>query len=75
MNKFDMLLKGKQAWNDFCRNHPQFPAFLKDVKATGVPEGTDITVTLTYPDGQRKKAGLHVKPEDMALLAMLKDLK
>lgn len=74
MNKFDMLLKGKQAWDSFCRNHPQFPAFLQDVKATGIPEGTDITIAVTYPDGQTKKAGLHVKSEDMELLAMLREL-
>lgn len=74
MNKFDMLLKGKQAWDSFCRNHPQFPAFLQDVKATGIPEGTDITISLAYPDGTKKKAGLHVKEADLELLAMLRDL-
>ena len=74
MNKFDMLLKGKQAWESFCQNHPQFPAFLQDVKAKGMPEGTDITITVTYPDGQAKKAGLHVKPADLELLAMLREL-
>ena len=74
MNKFDLLLKGKQAWNTFCRNHPSFPAFLQDVKASGVPEGTDITITVAYPDGQKKTAGLHVKPEDLELLTMLQEL-
>ena len=56
MNKFDMLLKGKQAWESFCQNHPQFPAFLQDVKAKGIVEGTDVTIAVTYPDGQTKKA-------------------
>ena len=74
MNKLDLLLKGKQAWEAFSRNHPQFPAFLQDVKSKGVVEGTDITVTVTYPDGQVKKAGLHVKPSDLELLAMLQEL-
>lgn len=75
MNKFDILLKGKQAWESFCQNHPQFPAFLNDVKATGIPEGTDITIAVTYPDGQTKKAGLHIKPADLELLAILQELK
>lgn len=74
MNKLDILLKGKQAWDTFSRNHPQFPAFLKDIKDTGMPEGTDITIAVTYPDGQTKKAGLHVKPSDLELLAMLQEL-
>ena len=75
MNKFDMLLKGREAWETFCQNHPQFPAFLQDVKNTGVVEGTDITISVTYPDGQTKKAGLHVKPSDLELLQMLQELR
>ncbi len=74
MNKFDVLLKGKQAWKSFCQNHPQFPAFLQDVKAKGIVEGTDVTIAVTYPDGQTKKAGLHVKPTDLELLQMLREL-
>ena len=74
MNKLDMLLKGKQAWEAFCRNHPQFPAFLQDVKTKGIMEGTDITISVVYPDGQMKKAGLHIKPADLELLQMLQDL-
>ena len=74
MNKFDMLLKGKQAWESFCQNHPQFPAFLQDVKAKGIVEGTDVTIAVTYPDGQTKKAGLHIKPSDLELLWMLQEL-
>ena len=74
MNKFDMLLKGKQTWESFCQNHPQFPAFLQDVKAKGIVEGTDVTIAVTYPDGQTKKAGLHIKPSDLELLRMLQEL-
>ena len=74
MNKFDLLMKGKQAWNLFQKNHPQFPAFLQDVKQKGVVVGTDVTITVTYPDGQSMKAGLHVKPDDLELLEMLQGL-
>ena len=75
MNKFDLLLKGKQAWSTFCQNHPRFPAFLADVKATGIPENTNITITIAYPDGKIKKAGIHVKPSDLELLTMLQELQ
>lgn len=74
MNKWELLTRGRQVWSTFCRNHPQFPAFLRDVKESGIPEGTDITITVVYPDGQRKTAGLHVKPEDLELLQMLENL-
>jgi len=74
MNKLEILLKAKQAWETFCRSHPQFPAFLQDVKNTGLPEGTDVTIAVTYPNGETKKAGIHIKPSDLELLAMLKQL-
>ena len=74
MNKLDVFLKGKQAWEVFCRNHPQFPSFLEDANAKGIAEGTDIAITVTYPDGESKKAGLRIKPSDLELLALLRQL-
>ena len=75
MNKLDLLLKGKEIWAQFCQNHPQFPAFLHDVKEKGITEGTDVTIAVTFPDGQIKKAGLHIKPADMELFALLRELQ
>lgn len=70
--QFGEMLKAKQAWDTFRRNHPQFPAFLQDVNAKGITEGTDVYISVTFPDGEKKKAGLHVKPDDLALLELLK---
>ena len=67
-----VLMKGKQAWEAFKRNHPKFPEFLNYVKAKGVPEGSEVTVVVTYPDGQNVKSSIKVKPEDLELLEMLK---
>lgn len=68
------LFKVKQAWNTFRRNHPQFPVFLNDVNRKGLAPGTDITISVTFPDGEKKEAGLHVKPEDVELLQMLQSM-
>ncbi|MBQ7466360.1 MAG: hypothetical protein IJS55_07520 [Oscillospiraceae bacterium] len=68
------LFKVKQAWNTFRHNHPQFPGFLNDVNRKGLAPGTDITISVTFPDGEKKEAGLHVKPEDVQLLQMLQSM-
>lgn len=62
------LFAFKQAWNSFKRSHPKFPEFLKAVKNRGISEGTELTVTVTYPDGQTYRAGLKLKESDMELI-------
>jgi len=70
-----LLLKGKKAWEKFTAAHPQFPAFLNDVKKHGVPEGTMVDIRLRYPDGTELKAGLCVKQSDLELIQMLRELR
>ena len=65
------LMKLKQMWSTFCANHPKFPDFLKAVKAKGVVEGTEVTFTVTYPDGQNLRAGLKLKQSDVELIEKL----
>lgn len=71
----DLLLKSKKAWNLFRRNHPRFPDFLKRVKDKGISEGTDILITVTFPDQEVMKAGLHVKQSDLELLELFNSLR
>ena len=65
------LMKLKQMWRSFCANHPKFPDFLKAVKAKGVVEGTEVTFTVTYPDGQNLRAGLKLRKSDVELIEKL----
>ena len=65
------LMKLKQMWSSFCANHPKFPDFLKAVKAKGVVEGTEVTFTVTYPDGQNLRAGLKLRRSDVELIEKL----
>lgn len=67
-------MKGKQAWETFKGNHPQFPKFLDYIKAKGLPEGTEVNIVVTYPDGQNVKSAIKVKPEDLGLIQMLQGL-
>ncbi len=65
-----MLMKGKQAWETFKSNHPKFPEFLNYVKTKGLSEGTEVTINVTYPDGQNVKSTIKVKQSDLDLLNM-----
>lgn len=62
------LLSLRQAWHSFCKNHPKFPNFLRAVKAQGAVSGAEITITVSYPDGETLKAGLKLKESDAELI-------
>ena len=42
----------KQAWDSFSMNHPKFP---------------EVSITVTYPDGDELRSGLRIKPSDVEL--------
>ena len=69
------LLKLKSAWSTFTANHPRFPDFLRDVKSRGLSAGTEITITVSYPDGDKLKAGLKLTDSDLELLRTLYTLR
>lgn len=71
---FGKLLTIKQSWDTFCGNHPRFPAFLNAVKNKGAVEGTEVLITVTYPDGQTMKAGLKLHASDIELYNSLSQL-
>lgn len=71
---FNSLLMMKQAWGTFRNNHPKFPDFLKAVKKRCISEGTEVLISVTYPDGQNLKAGLKLKQSDIELLDSLGQL-
>lgn len=72
---FSTLLTLKQAWDTFKRNHPKFPDFISAVAERGAVEGTEVLISVSYPNGQNYKAGLKLKASDMALLEQLKSLR
>ncbi len=61
------IAKLKQAWGSFTMNHPKFPEFLRAVKSRGVRAGMEVSITVTYPDGEELRSGLRIKPSDVEL--------
>ena len=70
----NLMAQGRQAWNTFKQNHPEFPKFLSYLKNKGVPEGTVIDINVKYPDGQNVHSEVKVKASDVELLKMLEGL-
>lgn len=66
------LMKAKQAWETFGKNHPKFQAFLEAFNSHEMSEGTVIEISVRYPDGKSMKSNFKVNHDDLDLLGMLR---
>ena len=65
------MFKIMQAKNTFTKNHPKFEAFLKNVMANKIVEGTVIEVSIQRPG---EEAIIRVQQSDLDLVQSLKEL-
>ena len=72
---FGAMMKIKGAWDTFTRNHPKFPQFLGAVQRRGIPEGTIMAVTITYPDGQVMDTNIKVTQSDLDLFETIRKIQ
>lgn len=72
---FKMIFKLKGMWDKFTRNHPKFPAFLKEFRKHQMTEGTVIDVKITFPDTKEIETNIKLTNDDLNLLEELKKLK
>ncbi len=68
------LLQLKNAWDQFCRRHPKFPAFLSSVTRGAIAEGTILEINVTTADGRLISSNIKFTAEDMELIEELKEL-
>lgn len=68
------LLQLKNAWDQFSRRHPKFPAFLSSVTKGAIAEGTVLEINVTTADGRLISSNLKFTAEDMELIEELKEL-
>ena len=69
-----IAMKLMSAKNKFTANHPKFVSFVSNVFGTGIPEGTVIELTVTKPGEAPVTTNIKVKPEDLELMEMLKEM-
>ena len=69
------ILKMKNAWERFCRNHPKFPAFLQAASSGMITEQSIIEVTITAADGRKISTNVRLTADDMELFDELKKMQ
>ena len=69
-----MLLKMKQAWETFTRNHPKFPLFWKTVYNTALKEGTILEFKVTTPEGKELTSNMRICQDDLELLKQIREI-
>lgn len=74
-NQIAMMQKIQSGLNTFRQNHPKFPMFLKAVSQEALVEESVIEITVTTPEGKEYCSNLKVKPSDLELVEILKNMK
>ncbi len=73
-NQLAMLQNLRSSIGTFRSNHPKFPLFLNAVCTDALKEDTIIEINVTSPDGRHYSSNLKLKPDDIELLEMLRQL-
>ncbi len=71
---FSGIMKMKNAWSRFTKNHPKFPQFLNAVHRKGIKEGSIIEIKITDPDGTELCTNIRVTASDIELFDELKKM-
>ncbi|MGI6107227.1 MAG: hypothetical protein ACOX8B_04755 [Lachnospiraceae bacterium] len=69
------MMKLKERMDLFNREHPKMQAFLADVSANAVQEGSVVEFKVTRPDGKTYVSNIRLTADDMETLSMLKKAK
>lgn len=68
------MFKIMQAKNTFTKNHPKLEAFLRNVMADKIVEGTVIEVSIQRPGEEAITTNIRVQQSDIDLVQSLKEL-
>lgn len=74
MIDFSSVMKIKNAWDTFSRNHPKFMPFCQAVGREGIGDGTIIEVKVTSPEGKEFNTNMKLTQSDLDLFAQIKNM-
>lgn len=69
------LMKMKERLTTFHTQHPRVGAFLSDVSANAIREGSIVELKVTSPEGREYVTNIRVTSDDMKTLDILKNMK
>ena len=69
------LMKLRERLSVFQSQHPRFSAFMTDVAANALMEGSVLEIKAARPDGKEYVTNLRLTREDMETIEILKHLK
>lgn len=69
------IMKMKNAWETFQRNHPKFPSFLEASKNGMLETGSVIEISITNAQGKNISTNVKLTQSDLELFEELKNLR
>lgn len=66
------LLKMKNMWETFKKDHPKFPYFLQAAAREGLQEGNVIEISIKTTDGKVIASNIKLTASDVRMLQELK---
>ena len=75
MFDFGSVMKIKNAWDAFTRNHPKFMPFMQAVGREAIGDGTIIEIKVTSPDGKEFNTNMKLTQSDLDLFGELRNLQ
>ena len=74
MIDFGSVMKSKNAWDTFTRNHPKFMPFCQAVCRDGIGVDTIIEVKVTSADGREYNTNMKLTQSDLDLFAQIRSM-
>lgn len=74
MFDFGSIMKIKNAWDTFSKNHPKFMPFMQAVGTEAIGEGTIIEIKVTSAEGKEFNTNMRLTQSDLDLFAQFKNM-
>jgi hypothetical protein len=74
MMDLSAVMRVKNAWDTFTRNHPKLMPFVQAVGREAIADGTIIEVKVTSPQGKEYNTNMKITQSDLDLFDQMKTM-
>jgi hypothetical protein len=71
---FSTIMRVKEAWDTFTRNHPKFMPFMQAVTREAISDGTVIEIKVTSPQGKEYNTNMKITQSDLDLFNQMRTM-